>query len=74
MTHDTPQGQLRPAGPVDPFPDPIPLLGLRGSTRRAIAPEACRVRDCPVCAMRERGEIPPVSPGGYAAWPQRRAA
>ena len=69
---NTPQEQLRPAGPVDSFP--IPLLRLRGTARRAVPPEECRVRDCPICAMRARGEIPPVGADGYLTWPRRRAA
>ena len=55
-----------PGGP-DPFvPDPtspVPLTRLRPGDREPITPETCRVTDCPVCAWRRAGLLPPLASG-----------
>ena len=70
-----------------PLPEsvPVPLLRLRGRDREPIRPEDCRVPDCPVCAWRRAGLIPPVvedddrfaartaSPQGTGATPTQQA-
>jgi len=71
------QGELRlvhtvPAsttagGPAEPdlfVPDPlspVPLARLRTGDRAPITAENCIVRDCPICAWRKAGLIPPAT-------------
>ena len=54
-----------PDGPDLFVPDPrspVPLARLRSWNREPITPETCRVKDCPVCAWRRAGLIPPLAP------------